>query len=164
MDEQTPRLRASRLAHVGDLVAAARDEVGASHLRGREVFDELWHRLRLVHDTCEKVDEKAWTEYVVRLDRGLDAIAYELARVSEAAAAGQAADTVLHVHATRLEIEGWALRLDHARDGVRDGQFATRRLVARAERDLGEYHRGRTTRDDLDRIMDEVRDRARVQR
>ena len=45
-------------------------------------------------------------EYVTRLDRGLDAIAYELARVSEASA-GQAADAVLHVSATRFEIEGW---------------------------------------------------------
>jgi hypothetical protein len=151
------------LAHVGRLVGAARDKVGTSHLHGRDVFDELWHRLRLVHNTCEQADETAWTEYVTRLDRGLDAIAYELARVSEASA-GQAADAVLHVHATRLEIEGWALRLDHARDGIRDRQFATRRLVARAERDLGNYHRGRTTRDDLDRIMDEVRDKAGAQR
>jgi hypothetical protein len=164
MDEQAPRLRASRLAHVGDLVGAARDKVGAGHLRGRDVFDELWHRLRLVHDTCEQVDETAWAEYVVRLDRGLDAIAYELARVSEAPSAGQAAEAVLHVHATRLEIEGWVLRLDHARDGIRDGQFATRRLVARAERDLGDYHRGRATRDDLDRIMEEVRDKAGAQK
>ncbi|MCO1660533.1 hypothetical protein [Pseudonocardia humida] len=158
-DEQTPRLRASRLAHVGELVAVVRDKVGAGHFRGRDVFHELWHRLRLVHDTCEQVDEKAWTEYVVRLDRGLDALAYELARVSEA----PSADTVLHVHATRLEIEGWALRLDHARDGVRHAQLTTRRLVERAERNLGEYQLGRTTRDDLDRIMDEVRDTARVQ-
>jgi hypothetical protein len=164
MDEQTPRLRASRLAHVGDLVGTARDKVGAGHLRGRDVFDALWHRLRLVHDACEQVDETAWTEYVVRLDRGLDAIAYELARVSEAPSAGQEADAVLHVHATRLEIEGWALRLDHARDGVPGGKAAARRLVARAERDLGEYHRGRATRDDLDRIMDEVRDAARGRR
>jgi hypothetical protein len=67
-------------------------------------------------------------------------------------------------YVTRLEIEGWALRLDHARDGIRDGQFATRRLVARAERDLGDYHRGRATRDDLDRIMEEVRDKAGAQR
>jgi hypothetical protein len=70
------------------------------------VFDALWHRLRLVHNTCEQADETAWMEYVTRLDRGLDAIAYELARVSEASA-GQAADAVLHVRATRFEIEGW---------------------------------------------------------
>jgi hypothetical protein len=84
--------------------------------------------------------------------------------VSEAPSAGQAAEDVLHVHATRLEIEGWVLRLGHARDGIRDGQFATRRLVARAERDLSDYHRGRTTRGDLNGIMDEVRGIARVQR
>jgi hypothetical protein len=39
----------------------------------------------------------------------------ELAWVSEAPSVGQPAEPVLHVHATRLEIEGWALRLDHAR-------------------------------------------------
>jgi hypothetical protein len=59
---------------------------------------------------------------------------------------------------------GRCSRLDHAQDGIRDGQFATRRLVARAERDIGDHHRGRATRDDLDRIMEDVRNKAGAQR
>src|SRR3954465_5947616 len=118
MDEQRARLRASRLAHVDELVRTAPDRVELSHFPRRDVFVELWGRLRRAHDTCEQVDGKTWDDYVNRLDRGLDELAHELARVSEAPSVGSAAGDVLYVHATHLEIDGWVLRLDHARDGV----------------------------------------------
>jgi len=40
----------------------------------------------------------------------------------------------------------------------------SRSSVARAERDLREHRRGRVTRDQLDRLADEVHGRARAQR
>jgi hypothetical protein len=158
--EQAPRLRASRLAHIDELVRTARDKVAPDHPRRRDLFDELLHRLRRAHDTCEQVDDEAWADYVTRLDRALDELAVELGRTSEPPSAGPGLEGMPYVHATRLEIDGWMLRLDHTRDGSRPGQGAVRELAARAVRNLDDYRRGEATQGDLDRTMEEIRDIA----
>jgi hypothetical protein len=148
------------LAHVDELVRTARDKVAPGRPRGRDLFDELLRRLRRVHDTCEQVDDEAWADYVTRLDRGLDELAVELDRTSEPPSAGPGLESMPYVHATRLEIDGWVLRLDHARDGSGAAHGAVRELVARAVRNLDEYRRGEATRGDLDRAMEDIRDTA----
>ncbi len=97
---------------------------------------------------------------MTRLDRGLDELAVELGRTSEPPSAGPGPEGMPYVHATRLEIDGWVLRLDHARDGSRAGQGAVREVAARAARNLDEYRRGEATRSDLDRTMEDVREIA----
>jgi hypothetical protein len=147
------------LAHVEELIRTARAKA-AGPPRRREHFDELLHRLRRVHDTCEHVDDEAWGAYVNRLDRGLDELAVELGRTSESPSAAPELEGMPYVHATRLEIDGWVLRLDHARDGSRAGQGAVREVTARAARNLDEYRRGEATQGDLDRTMEEIREIA----
>ncbi len=146
-------MRASRLAQLDGIVRAAGDRAGRSSRR--DVFEELHGRLRRAHDTCEQVEERAWADYVTRLDRGLDELAVELGRAGEPSAAGPAVDGMPYVHATRLEIDGWVLRLDHARDGR--SSATARELAARADRSLDEYRRGAATRADVDRTLDDVR-------
>jgi hypothetical protein len=155
--EQTPPVRASRLARVDDAVCAAGDGVASGGSPRHAVFDELRGRLRRVHDACEQVDDRAWADYVTRLDRGLDELAVEVGRAGEPSAAGSAADAALYVHATRLEVDGWVLRLDHARDGWSTGRDGVRELAARAGRYLDEYRRGAATRADVDRTLDDIR-------
>jgi hypothetical protein len=147
------------LAHVEELVRTARAKA-AGPPRRRDLFDELRHRLRRVHDACEQVDDEAWGAYVIRLDRGLDELTVELARTSEPPSAGPGLEGMPYVHATRLEIDGWVLRLDHARDGSRAGQGAVREAAARAARNLDEYRRGEATQGDLDRTMEDFREIA----
>lgn len=159
--EQAPRLRASRLAHVDELFRTARAKA-AGHPRHRDLFDGLLHRLRRVHDTCEQVDDEAWGAYVTRLDRGLDELAVELGRAGEPPSAGPEPGDMPYVHATRLEIDGWVLRLDHARDESQAGRGAAREVAARAARNLDEYRRGEATQGDLDRSMEEIREIART--
>ena len=116
--------------------------------------------MRRVHDTCEQVDDAAWGAYVTRLDHGLDELAVELGRTSEPPSAGPEVEGMPYVHATRLEIDGWVLRLDHARDGSRAGRGAVREVAARAARNLDAYRRDEATQGDVDRTMEEIREIA----
>ena len=157
--EQPSGKRAARLEQVDGVVRGAGEAVAPDHpFRDplRRALDGLRHRLREVHSSCERSDDDTWADYVDRLDRGLDEMAIELSRV------GEVADTtgperVLFVHTTRLEIDGWVLRLDHAREG---SQVAARELTSRARQDLVGYERGETGRADVERIMAEVRGAA----
>jgi hypothetical protein len=153
--EQVPRSRDARLAEVDRIVRAAGE--GAPHGALRATLDQLRHRLGRAHTACDQVEDRVWAEYVARLDRGLDELAIEVDRAASDADA--ATDVTLFVHATRLEIDGWMLRLDHARDG-RDGSTAARDLAARASRDLEDYQRGVAGRADVERTMDGIREAA----
>lgn len=145
--------RDARLAEIDRKVLAAGAPVPAGHPL-RTAFDHLRHRLGRAHATCEQVDDRAWADYVARLDRGLDELSVELGRADDGPAAS--AEETLFVHATRLEIDGWQLRLDHARDGATHST-AARELTGRAARELTGYQRGEATRADIDRVMDDVR-------
>jgi hypothetical protein len=145
------------LAQVDDVVTAAGDRAAPGRSPRRRVFDELRGRLRRAHDTCEQVDDRAWADYVTRLDRGLDELATEIARTGESGDGGSAGEHLPYVHATRLEIDGWVLRLDHARDRGASDRDPVRELTERAARRLDDYRRGEATRADVDRTMTEVR-------
>ncbi len=153
--EQAARVRAARLTRVVDVVRAAGRGAAAGRPSWHDLFEELRGRLRRAHDTCEQVDDRAWADYVTRLDRGLDELALELRRAGEPSGPGPAVDGLPYVHATRLEVDGRVLRLDHARDGR--SSATARELAARADRHLDEYRRGAATRADVDRTLDDVR-------
>jgi hypothetical protein len=64
---------------------------------------------------------------------------------------------VLDVHATRLEIDGWVLRLDHTRRDYPAAAAKARELADRAARHLDAYGRGEAARADVDRAVEDVR-------
>jgi hypothetical protein len=155
--EQAPGLRASRLAQLDAVVRAAGERAAAGHPPRLRVFDELRGRLRQAHDTCDQVGDRVWADYVTRLDRGLDELAVEVGRTAEPPAAGSPVEGMPYVHATRLEIDGWVLRLDQARAGTSSGEGVARDLAARTTVRLAEYRRGEATRDEVDRSVQDVR-------
>ena len=73
------------------------------------LVDPDWMRANLDQDGGLNMAEAQMTS----LARGLDELTVEVARSGELPAPGSGA--VLDVHATRLEIDGWVLRLDHTR-------------------------------------------------
>jgi hypothetical protein len=135
----------ARLAQVETSVAAAATDVGAEHPhRGfRAVLDELGVRLARVHDRCHEVGEDAWAAYTARLDRGLDELQMELARAAEHPDSGPPGDDVLFARATRLELDGWLLRLDVP--GAAADHARARELASVASRELADYRASSST-------------------
>lgn len=129
----------ARLDHVEVSVAAAAVEVGAEHPhRGfRVVLDELGARLVQVHDRCHEVDERAWAAYSARLDRGLDELQVELARAAEHADSAPSAEDLLFARITRLELDGWLLRLDVP--GAAADRDKAREMASAASWELADY-------------------------
>ena len=146
--------RTARLAEVDGLVAAAARAAPDHPHRGalHGVLDDVRRRLGRAHTTCEQVGDAAWAEYVTRLDHGLDELTAELSRVDE-----PTVDQTLYVHATRLELDGWVLRLDHARA---ERPSAARELADRVGEDLTEYRRGGRSRVEVDAALERLREMA----
>jgi hypothetical protein len=123
----------------------------------RAALRVLHDHLRRVHATCADVDDRTWTAYTTGLDRGLAELATEV--VGEPGDAEPAVEDVVYAHAGRLEVDGWALRLDVAgREAPPEG----RELVAGAARELEEYHLAVTagaapSRTGVERALSELR-------
>ena len=147
-------------------VAMAAAEVGARHpYHGfRAVLEELGARLAEVHDRCHEVDDAAWAAYTARLDRGLDELQAELSRAAEAPDAGTPAADVLFARTTRLEIDGWLVRLDVPRAAADHARALE--LAAAASRELADYRVAAgsgdgASRAGVERAMADLRDTAR---
>ncbi|WP_250030047.1 hypothetical protein [Paractinoplanes maris] len=130
--------------------ATERHAAYAEAIRGS--FGRLRAGLEHAH-AGSRVDDQDWAAYVAGLDRGLDELDRELAHAADR----PAAEEKLLVHASRLELAGWRLRFSLpgvARsdpDGVRD------RLAA-AETELDRYASGASSREDVHRTFDVLRD------
>jgi hypothetical protein len=135
----------ARLAHVENAVASAGAEVGAEHPHHgfRAVLDELGARLAQVHDRCHEVDDGAWAAYSARLDRGLDELQVELTRAAEHPDSGPSGDDVLFARTTRLELDGWLVRLDVP--GAASDHPRARELASAASRELADYRASSST-------------------
>jgi hypothetical protein len=158
----------ARLAHVQTAVATAAADVGEEHRhRGgalRAVLDELGARLAQVHDRCHEVDDDAWAAYAARLDRGLDELQVELTRATEHGDSSPSVDDVLFARTTRLELDGWLLRLDVP--GAAADHARARELASSASRELAEYRAVSSTgseasRTGVEQAMGELRRTAR---
>ncbi|GAA1857849.1 hypothetical protein [Asanoa iriomotensis] len=76
----------------------------------RHSFARLRDGLDHAHAGCDKVDDRAWADYVASVDRGLDEMAIEVTRATESPNSGATAPEVLTGHASALELSGWRLR------------------------------------------------------
>lgn len=124
----------TRLAHVAASVAAAAAELGADHPhRGfGAALGAFGARLARVHDRCHEVADQAWVAYTARLDRGLDELQVELSRAAEDVDSAPSADDLLFARVTRLELDGWLLRLDvPGASADRDKALAMASVVSR---------------------------------
>ncbi len=95
----TPALRQSRLTEVDRVVAGP----------GRHPPADLRARLHRAHARCDAVDAPTWAAYVTDLDRGVDELHAELARVTERPAPGPSLDDVLLARAAALELDAGRL-------------------------------------------------------
>jgi hypothetical protein len=95
----TPALRQARLTEVDRVVGGT----------GRHRLADLRARLHSAHARCEAVDAGSWSAYVTDLDRGVDELHAELARVTERPAPGASLDDVLLARTAALELEAWRL-------------------------------------------------------
>ncbi len=117
-----PALRQARLTEVDRVVAGA----------GRHPLADLRARLHAAHARCEAVDAPSWSAYVTDLDRGVDELHAELARVTERPAPGPSLDDVLLARTAALELDAW--RLAAAAAGSPDPP-----ALAAAEESLARY-------------------------
>lgn len=119
-EQQTPATASTaRLAQVESTLDSFATSVAREHPHRadavRVALDRLRDRLRHAHQQSHDVDESAWAEYVVELERGLDELQIEIARAAEPADAGPTLDDLLYKRTTALELSGWRLRVDAAR-------------------------------------------------
>ena len=127
-------------------------------------LDELRTRLAEVHDRCHQVDDEAWAAYSTELDRGLDELQLEVARTAEHPDSGPSVDDVLFARTTRLELDGWLLRLEVP--GAAPDHARARELASVASRELADYSPKTSTgsgatRAGLGQVMEELRRAAR---
>jgi hypothetical protein len=94
-----PALRQARLTDVDRVVTGP----------GRHPLADLRARLHAAHARCEAVDGASWAAYVTDLDRGVDELHHELARVTERPAPGPSLDDVLLARTAALELDAWRL-------------------------------------------------------
>ncbi|OLT15101.1 hypothetical protein BJF78_16790 [Pseudonocardia sp. CNS-139] len=127
------------MARVQQSVATAAAELGAEHPHHgfRAALDDLGARLAHVHDRCSEVSDDAWAAYAARLDRGLDELQVELGRAAEHADSAPSADDVLFSRTTRLELDGWLVRLDVP--GAAPDHGRATELASAASRELADY-------------------------
>lgn len=84
-------------AHGGDL-----------HALVNHLHEALGH----AHRHSDEVDDRAWADYMDRLDRGVDELHVELARVAEHPAEPPTVPDIAFARASRLELDGWRMRFD----------------------------------------------------
>jgi hypothetical protein len=123
----------------------------------RDGLGVLYRRLCGVHEFCAEIDDQTWTGYLTGLDRSLAELATDIAS-APADTAACAADLV-YARSGRMEVDGWALRLDLA---GREAPTEGRELVAGAVAELDTYRIAVTkgdapSRADVERALNELR-------
>ncbi|WP_433505893.1 hypothetical protein ACQP04_04990 [Pseudonocardia halophobica] len=125
--------------------------------RVRIALDTLRTRLHGIHEGCDSIDAKRWSEYRAALDAGVDELDSELARVTEHHDP-EDLDDLLYPHLTRLELDGWRVRATHGAGTDEPGSVSLD-LIAYAHRQLDSQHSDvGLPKGDLERIMDAIRD------
>jgi hypothetical protein len=146
-----------RLAELGRHLDVAADAIAGKHPAAagdiRSGLRDLHERLMRVHELCAEVDDRTWSAYTTGLDRGLADLA------DDVSAGGAEVDDLVYAHAVRLEVDGWALRLDLA---GRDAPVEGRELIAGAAREIDEYQAAvgageAPSRTDVERSLGELR-------
>jgi hypothetical protein len=120
-------------------------------------------RLTQVHSHCDHVEDGDWADYRARLDAGLAELDVE--RTRAAVHPADSADPALFPLVTRLELEGWRVRLAALADRcAAPGPAPVEPLIAYVDRELDSYLLAggatRDRRDDIRRILDTVAARA----
>jgi hypothetical protein len=156
----------ARLAQVETSVSRAAAEIGAEHPHHgfRAVRDDLAARLALVHDRCQHVEDAVWAAYTTQLDRGLDELQIELTRAVEHPDSGASAADVLFARTTRLELDGWLVRLDVP--GAAADHSRAREVASAVSHELADYRATASTgtgasRAGVEQALEELRRAAR---
>jgi hypothetical protein len=144
-------------------VDTAVGRIAEKHPYVRDALDALRGHLGRAHADTAHADDRTWAEYRDRLDRGLDELDAELARVGEPTD-GSVPDA-LFVKATQLEIDGWRLHFETRQErlaaGVPSEIDRLRALSAAAEGQIDAYRRGECTRAHVEQAMNGLRDTAK---
>jgi hypothetical protein len=123
-------------------------------------------RLAQVHSHCDHVADRDWAEYRARLDAGLGELGLERARsAGDPVTSTASPDSPLFPLVTRLELEGWRVRLAALADQhTAPGPAPIEPLIAYVDRELDSYlmpgGATRDRRDDIRRVLDTAAARA----